>query len=189
MEETRQENSSSLSWWQPDAKRDQEAAAIVQLQRLTISRGEDNASFKATCASSKASVFDPSHLRYSLSIHRSGISVCGCLDFRNQGGACKHLRALRIHIDYWVRSGMETTFTFPTSLADAQRIHDQAYISSAPRPPTMDSTDCPTALNLSMLQALANDPTTMDQVESSTHSEESDLDSGCNSEADDFLVS
>jgi hypothetical protein len=158
---------SLLSWWQPDAKHNQETAAIVQLQRLMISQGEDNASFKATCASSKANVFDPSHLQYSLSIHCSGISVCGCLDFCNQGGACKHLQALHIHIGYWVRSGMETTFTFPTSLADAQWI--QAYTSSAPRPPTMDSTDCPTALNLSMLQALANNPTTMDQVESLTH--------------------
>lgn len=186
MEEMWQENLSSLSWWQLDAKCDQEAAAIVQLKMLMISWGEDNASFKVTCTSSKANVFYPSHLWYFF-IHHSGISVYGCLYFCNQGGACKHLQALHIHIDYWVQSGMETTFTFPMSLADAQQI--QAYTSSAPQPPTMDSTDCSTVLNLSMLQALANNPTTLDQVESSMHSEESDLDLGCNSEADDFLVS
>lgn len=52
MEEMWQENLSSLSWWQLDAKCDQEAAAIVQLKMLMISWGEDNASFKVTCTSS-----------------------------------------------------------------------------------------------------------------------------------------
>ena len=194
MGEVRQGN--SLCWWQPDAKRDQEAAGIVQLQRLTISRSSDSdAGFVATCASSKANILDPSHSRYSLHIRRSGVGACECLDFCNQGGACKHLRALRICIDCWVQSGVEMPFTFPTSLADAQQIQTRTYSTSPPTlPPTINSLqvmDCPNAGDLSMLQVLANDPTTVDQLEGSTPSESEESDSGPtgDSEADEFSVS
>ncbi|KAJ8078160.1 hypothetical protein PM082_000366 [Marasmius tenuissimus] len=108
---------SKRCWWTPDASRDQEASLIVHGQRISVGRADVN-TFQATCLSSRVSTVGTT---YSIFLSRSGAGECSCLDFQSRGGACKHLRALRILIDSWVAQGLEKPpFYYPSCLEDAK---------------------------------------------------------------------
>lgn len=123
---TSHENSptnANLCWWEHNKSRDDEAAAIVSLKRIYWVRQHYNLNqFEATCASSRASLADANHPRYQVYIHRDGTAACTCPDFTQRGGACKHLRALRLMIENWVTQERITPFYYPTSSTAARRI-------------------------------------------------------------------
>ncbi|CAK5263803.1 unnamed protein product [Mycena citricolor] len=117
-----------LAWWSSDASKDREAEGIARLGRIyafrqTIHPGEQ---YEATCASSRGSLTDPSHLRYELYIHRDGHSSCTCPGFQRHGGACKHLRAFRLVINDWVAHGVTKPFYYPPDLASVRSFHSHA---------------------------------------------------------------
>ena len=107
---------------------------------------------------------DPSHTWYSLLISRSGLLSCDCPDFTSCGGACKHLRALCTYIEYWISLGHEQSFSFPAS-------KDEACKLLPPQPGGLlpsSTNHVPVAdlplLNLTMLQTLGNNITTLDET-------------------------
>lgn len=109
----------TLCWWIPDAKRDNEAHAIVQLCRLHSIRqtvGPDQ--YEATCIST-SSLHNPA-MQYTLFLHRAGHGRCDCPDFLYRGGACKHLRALRLVIESWVQQCFITPFHYPLTIQAAE---------------------------------------------------------------------
>ena len=90
--------STVLAWFSEDAARDRKAQQIVAVSRiLQIPSGRPYEVW-ATCAASNEDVRSSNHLRYWLTIHPTGSATCTCYDWITNGGACKHLRALRILI-------------------------------------------------------------------------------------------
>jgi hypothetical protein len=170
---SRTKSHNTICWWQPDARRDGEAGMILHLpNRFSVARGPDpHNSYRATCASSKANILDANHLRYTINIHRCGISSCTCLDFIHGNGlACKHLRVLRSLIVHWIQGHTEQEFCFPSTSLQAQEIArefsivvplaptDTAHVAPLVPPPAVQ-------IDWSVIQALGNDTTTLDENE------------------------
>lgn len=104
----------ALCWWEANERRDNEAVALVHLGKLyTIRQTVSLDRYEATCLSTSAGMSDPSRVQYDLHLHRMGHGYCSCPDFVHRGGACKHLRALRIIIESWVRQYHITPFYYP----------------------------------------------------------------------------
>ncbi|KAK1234712.1 hypothetical protein PQX77_002079, partial [Marasmius sp. AFHP31] len=157
-------SASKRCWWTPDASRDQEANLIVHDQRISVGRADAN-TFQATCLSSKVSAMG---ITYSIFLSRSGAGECSCPDFQSRGGACKHLRALRILIDSWVTQGLEKPpFYYPSRLEDAKPcefLHPPSIVD-------LDAAERLPAI-VAQAQSLGNDSTTLSLDESD------DLDDG-----------
>ncbi|KAJ7501990.1 hypothetical protein B0H11DRAFT_1799451, partial [Mycena galericulata] len=113
----------NLCWWPSDVNRDAEALAIVRLNRIYDFRQQVNLhQYEATCIASRGSLQDPNHSRYYVYIHRDGYAACTCPDFTSRGGACKHLRALRLVLESWVRSGSIIPFYYPATAESARNV-------------------------------------------------------------------
>jgi SWIM zinc finger len=126
-----------ICWWPADEHRDREAVAIIRLRRLYhIRQQHERDQYEATCISSAAALQDPYHTRYTLYIHRRGHGWCSCPDFSFRGGACKHLRALRLVVDGWVSQNVIQAFYYPPTLVDAQRISPPPQNLPIPTPMT-----------------------------------------------------
>ena len=139
----------TMYWYEADTARDNAALTIVNLGRIDIKPSMNPDIVEATCAASSASLTDPQHTRYKLQMHREGRASCLCPDFVNRGGACKHLRALRLIVNLWARDGHVPPFRHPTSIAEALQVQQ------SPDPDT-------SALPLSA--ALLNSLVTLQQV-------------------------
>ncbi|KAH9942659.1 hypothetical protein B0H21DRAFT_710230 [Amylocystis lapponica] len=169
-----------LCWWIADASRDQQAHDIVRLSRLEVFWRHTDL-FEASCASSSSAVFMPNHQRYDIRIHRSGVASCTCADFATHGGACKHLRALRIVVDLSLASYMQPPYHYPSTPAAAEHVRT---ISADIRPEadcdasmTAAPVQClPLVEECAMLQQLGQDNTTVDLA--GDGSETSDNDTG-----------
>lgn len=111
-------------WWEPDNRRDGEAWAILQSGRLhSIQQTISPEQYEATCLSASAYLNDPSATQYQLYLHRTGHGHCSCADFLFRGGACKHIRALRVVLDSWVQKQCIAPFHYPSSEATARLLH------------------------------------------------------------------
>ncbi len=100
-----------------------------------------------------ADISNPSHLRYELVLQRHGYGHCNCLDFISRGGACKHLRLLRIYIDKWILEGLEKPFYYPltpeasvsstcTSTKSNFQVLDDTLVRNAMSASTSEALDC-----------------------------------------------
>ncbi|KAJ3749740.1 hypothetical protein EV360DRAFT_76209, partial [Lentinula raphanica] len=134
-----------IGWWPVDEIRQKSALELVAKGSLaSLSRPHPD-TYTATCTSSTNS-----ETSYDISLQRSGQASCSCPDFQTNGGACKHLRAVRLVVDALVISGHEQTFIFPTSHLEALQIE-----LPSEDPPTV--TDC--SLDLPTFQAIGADDT------------------------------
>jgi hypothetical protein len=115
-------NSTRLYWYAGNQQRDEEAEAIYRLRRIYNLQLPNTDLVEATCAAASASLQDPHHPRYSLWMHRAGLAFCTCPDFAFRGGACKHLRALRMIVNSWVVQRLVYPFYHPSSLEDARQV-------------------------------------------------------------------
>ena len=117
--------STILTWFSEDAARDRKAQQIVAVSRiLQIPSGRPYEVW-ATCAASNEDVRSSNHLRYWLTIHPTGSATCTCYDWITNGGACKHLRALRILIQSSSKLKLplsSNSYHFPVSQVDAEII-------------------------------------------------------------------
>ena len=143
-----------LYWCSNDAKRDEGATAIVHLRRIYNIQCLNIDIVEAMCAASSASLHDVHHSRYMLSMHRAGFANCSCLDFTSNGGACKHLRALRVIVDGWVAQSFLPVFYHPTSLDDARRVLSNLTPGPEPDPNVPHATIQHTTSLLSNIVAL-----------------------------------
>ncbi|KAL0060694.1 hypothetical protein AAF712_012517 [Marasmius tenuissimus] len=125
----------------------------IQMMLISVGRADVN-TFQATCLSSRVSTVGTT---YSIFLSRCGAGECSCLDFQSQGGACKHLCALRILIDSWVTRGLEKPpFYYPSCLEDAKPcefLHPPSNVdlSTAELLPTI----------IAQAQSIGNDSTTL----------------------------
>ncbi|KZT20536.1 hypothetical protein NEOLEDRAFT_1075528, partial [Neolentinus lepideus HHB14362 ss-1] len=139
---------SKACWWAADRQRDESAVAILRAGLLNgITRDVSEHQFEAVCYSTA----NPTSTPYRVTIHRIGYASCTCLDFVHRGGACKHLRALRIRLDAWVSSGHLPTFYYPGTPAAAKEIEEPL------QPPALSEQGATAAIinNLLVLQDMA----------------------------------
>lgn len=122
-----------ILWWKEETHRDEQAKALSTQARMSVHTSDkDHTSFSATCASTAADIQDPNHIRYELVLHRSGFGTCACPDFCFRGGACKHLRTLRMFIDSWTVSGkIAHAFHYPSTFIEAIAIAKAYQAESA----------------------------------------------------------
>ncbi|EPQ52685.1 hypothetical protein GLOTRDRAFT_122648 [Gloeophyllum trabeum ATCC 11539] len=129
-EEARRQQAQSqaqLCWWPHDARRTEAAQAILQARLLHSIQQDGEHQFSAQCISTAVPPGRPCTVmeisqHYSLYLHRTGQGSCSCLDFMNRGGACKHLRALRLCIDSWVGTHLTLRFYYPATIEAAKAI-------------------------------------------------------------------
>ncbi|KAG9218432.1 hypothetical protein CCMSSC00406_0007967 [Pleurotus cornucopiae] len=150
------------AWWEADSQRDTEASVIVNQGKLAnICRSSDNLSIHAACLAS-----DPRY-HYDLTLSRTGVGSCSCPDFKQRGGACKHMRALRLVIEYWVQRGIESPYYFPPTLAHARQVSARpASLQSPPGATTLEAEAANRIAvfsNWQVLQSLAADSTTLEE--------------------------
>ncbi|KAJ6582512.1 hypothetical protein DFH09DRAFT_1360400 [Mycena vulgaris] len=93
----------SVAYLPRDRERDGRAATIViQHQISTPTLLLDNSGVTFTCYSSEALDVESDPVQYTITVLFNGVATCKCTDFRKHGGACKHLRAALIMLD-WLR--------------------------------------------------------------------------------------
>jgi hypothetical protein len=161
-----------VCWWEVDVARDKAALEILNSHRLSISRGNDKNTFDALCTRSSPNCGPDT--AYSIKISRTGLGSCTCPDFLARGGACKHLRATRLTIDFWVREGHVAAFHYPTSRVDGEQLllqlHSQPNIKHSielllnPNPPD-DVAPASIMWDPTIIQTLGLDQTTLDDQE------------------------
>lgn len=114
-----------LCWWEADPQRDAAARDPLALGRMVISR-RDFDTYVNYCPSNKPPISSVEPIRYTTELCRSGKASCSCPDFQTRGGACKHLRSVRLFVDHWITSKQETTFLYPQSRKHAEEIHQRS---------------------------------------------------------------
>ncbi|KAJ7787599.1 hypothetical protein B0H14DRAFT_3579540 [Mycena olivaceomarginata] len=166
----------NLCWWPLDPNRQSEADAIVRLGRIYDIRQKTNLhQYEATCITSRGSLNDPNHLRYSNHIHRDGYAACTCRDFTSRGAACKHLRSLRLVLDHWVSRGLIGPFYYPPSVEAARNVRSFASTSSAPLP---TSNGAAVLQNFLALQKISGEDSTANDDDEGISQEDVRLENG-----------
>ena len=144
-----------ISWWDADLVRDTGAQNIVNFHQIVVLQrglGIYQATCRSTAPINAIQLGLPTF--YELELHQSGSeSKCSCPDFCTRGGACKHLQALRLIIDSWVKQGLEKPFYYP-------RTHDEVSLlrSNMPISEHQPATQ-PLQLTLSPVTPVLWDPT------------------------------
>ena len=110
--------------------------------------------YEATCFSAQTKPTGTPRLQYELILHRSGHGSCTCLDFSNRGGACKHLRALRLLVDNWVARQLIHPFHYPSSRSAASQL--AMYVTPTSQPNIVGSAEIPPSFNNSIPSMLTN---------------------------------
>ena len=122
---------------------------------------------------------------YTIELHQSGSEpICLCPDFCIQGGACKHLQALQLIVDSWVKQGLEKPFHYPKTHDEAALLRSNMLIPEhqlavQPLQPTLVT---PVLWDPAFIQSLGQDSTTFDDQE--TIDTVADSDSNSNSSSD-----
>lgn len=112
-----------LCWWDLDQWRDVDSRWLLQYGHLhSVRQTVSDSQYKATCFSAQTKATGAQRLQYELVLHCLGHGSCTCLDFSNRGGACKHLRALRLLIDDWVQRQLIRPFYYPSSQSAASQL-------------------------------------------------------------------
>ena len=123
---------------------------------------------------------------YTLELHQSGSgSICSCPDFCTWGGACKHLRALRLIIESWVKQGHEKPFHYPKTRDEATLLRSNVSIPQRQLAiqPLQPAPAAPVLWDPAFIQSLGQDSTTFDDQETIDTAVD-DFDSNSNSSLD-----
>ena len=160
-----------VCFWPVDPVRDAAAEQVLAYRLVSPPQKHDANTYHAECKSQSTLTGSPLNLlTYKIVFHRSGQSSCSCPDFQTRGGACKHLRAMRRIIDTWVIFGHETSFNYISSHFAAVE-HFKSLKPDHLSGPTATLPAVPSVLppapawDLSIIQALGEDNTTVDDCE------------------------
>lgn len=153
---TRVEEILKAAWWSIDETHQSAAIELASKGHLMSIGHPDADTYAAACASSTTA-----DVLYSISLCRSGEGACTCPDFQKRGGACKHLRALRLVIDSLVLIGQERAFLFPANPLEAAQVERRSLASLASTSPLNSSTKLPPMVNFSAIQAFGDDNTVL----------------------------
>ncbi|KAH9960984.1 hypothetical protein BGW80DRAFT_1438809 [Lactifluus volemus] len=128
--------SEPLAWFEEDTRREGMAIGILQERRLLLIVSGHPSELWATCATSLSNPNLQFHERYWLTYNIKGTATCTCPDWLQRGGACKHLRAFRLHLLHQVQIGhLSSVGHFPVSLLEAQDKY--AALKQEINPPTI----------------------------------------------------
>ncbi|KAF5381270.1 hypothetical protein D9615_008377 [Tricholomella constricta] len=194
------ESSPKVCWWIADETRDKDATRIVSLQRIKPVRDAEPGSYSASCISSRSNTLSSSSVSYIVKMHEMGVGSCTCPDFSTRGGACKHLRALRMILDTWAHYNHIPPLTYPSSAIAAREILKKFNVlnpgvmlplgtSESPPSPPVQPILQPT-IDWTLIQGLAEDTTTIDVLEdvaedvSDSTTSESDISSSDSEQVD-----
>ena len=111
-----------LCWWVNHANHNMAAKEIISSRNIKISRSNGDG-YKATCTASHVPGVTHQFLEYNLHCNRNGDAACSCPDFQSYSGACKHLQALRLTIEYWISQQLEMLFYFPISCEEVENFN------------------------------------------------------------------
>jgi hypothetical protein len=118
-----------LSWMEPDAKRDEEAAYIYAQGYLCLVRSQDMTTLSGTCLSSCSFLSDSTPTTYNIRVFSNQWATCTCPDFaKNIGSACKHVRAAYLlaakeHVCNFSSVILPIFRPLPASKAEAERLY------------------------------------------------------------------
>ncbi|KAK7051223.1 hypothetical protein VNI00_004723 [Paramarasmius palmivorus] len=151
-----QKTVAGLCWWEPNESKDQAAQQIVASRQINMVKGGSDI-YQSACLSMK---LDSIH--YQNHISRNGYASCSCPDFQKNGGACKHLRALRIGVDALISMSLESPFIFPLRPQDAIRF-DGITLAAAglemQQPPPLEESDI--IPDIALIQHVGGDSTSL----------------------------
>ena len=178
-----------ICWWDADIERDRSAQNLVISSQLIVSRRGPGI-YQATCHSTAP--VNAIHLgvptSYTLELHQSGRETkCSCPDFCTRGGACKHLRALRLIIDSWVKQGHEKPFHYSKTRDEAILLRNNIPIPQLAIQPLHPTQMTPTLWDPAFIQSLGQDSTTFDDLET-TVTDTAAHDSDSNSDSFSYAV-
>ena len=182
-----------ICWWDADFERDKSAQNLVKFCQLVVSQ-KGPGIYQATCHSTAP--VNAIHLglptSYTLELHQSGSkSKCSCPDFCTRGGACKHLRALRLIIDSWVKQGHDKPFHYPKTRDEATLISSESSdMPISQHQPVQPSPMTPVLWDPAFIQSLGQDSTMFDDQETiDTAAADSDSSSGSSLDAQQSTTS
>ena len=166
VKERLEQRNTPICWWDADSERDKSAQHLVNFRQLVVSL-KGPGIYQATCNSTAP--VNAIHLGlptfYTLELHQSGSgSICSCPDFCTRGGACKHLRALRLIVEIWVKQGQEKPFHYPKTRDEATLLRSNMPIPQYQPPiqPPQPATAAPVLWDPILIQSLGQDSTTFD---------------------------
>ena len=129
-----------VAWWSAESQERHcdEAAYIVDHDRLADIWWVSTSTIVATCASSMSDIQLVGHKRYDLCLSTQGWAHCACQYFQSGYGACKHLWALRIRVPKLITLNQLPPafypFYFAISEEEARKIHQKYFGNAAPAP-------------------------------------------------------
>ncbi|KAJ7291832.1 hypothetical protein C8J57DRAFT_1492294 [Mycena rebaudengoi] len=133
----------SVAYLIPDPERDQRSRLLVDNRQISApTLLPDTSGVFFTCYSSEALEIDTSPVIYTITVLFNGVIKCTCLDFQKYGGACKHIHAAILLLNFYRQQGMRIpNIPIPVSVADAHVLE----VQTAPdvQPPALP-TDLPT---------------------------------------------
>ncbi|KAL0567440.1 hypothetical protein V5O48_014556, partial [Marasmius crinis-equi] len=112
----------------PNLERDGAAHRLLENSQISVPEMDLSGQWLAfTCYSSLAVSTESNPIQYSIQLAFDSHGSCTCLDWMQQGGACKHIHAglLKISKLNESKAFRIRTITLPTSLAAAQALHAQ----------------------------------------------------------------
>lgn len=95
----------------PNERRNTAAAELVKNKMIQFETFKGK-QFTLTCLSSLALEVEAAPVNYTVRLWVDGCGDCTCTDFREHGGACKHLRAALSYIHKW-RQNSTLQLTIP----------------------------------------------------------------------------
>ncbi|OJT03174.1 hypothetical protein TRAPUB_6250, partial [Trametes pubescens] len=129
-----------------DAARDNAAAHLVENKQISIPVFHEHShTFAFDCFSSSATVFDILPISYTIAVGLDGSATCSCPDFRERGGACKHIRAALQQLASLRESGLKVPpISLPQTREEAcARFQTRVPFAAAPStsvwPPSSES--------------------------------------------------
>ena len=148
-----------MCWWEPDKQRDADSRLLLKHGHLhSVHQTVSDCQYEATCLSAQMKPTGVPRLQYELILHRSGHGSCTCQDFSNRGGACKHLRALRLLVDNWAARQLIHPFHYPSSQSAASQLvspTSQPGSKSAEIPPSSNNSIPSMLTNILALRQLS----------------------------------
>ena len=189
VKERLEQQNSPICWWDEDFEQDTSAQHLVNFRQLVVSQ-KGPGIYQATCNSTAP--VNAIHLGlptfYTLELHqsRSG-SICSCPDFCTWGGACKHLWALQLIVESWVKQGHEKPFHYPKTCDEATLLRSNIPIPKHQPAiqPLQPTPAAPVLWDSAFIQSLGQDSTTFDDQETvDTATDNSDSNSDSSLDAD-----
>ncbi|KAG8763646.1 hypothetical protein FRC12_008470 [Ceratobasidium sp. 428] len=120
-----------VAYLEPDTRRDEEARYLMENKYVRLV-GQNDIGVALTCYSFRGYDDDGTWTQYDISLNYDSTASCTCPDFQNRGGACKHMRAGLLLVEWarhWALANNQPhehviqPINLPSNQASALRLH------------------------------------------------------------------